>query len=149
MVDVRLSFEWQGLEGVREDISRIQDALEPPSLTESLGVGADIFVEEARGFAPKLTGALAASIDKNREADGWGWIVSPFANQQGEVFLYAATQETGQIHEGNMKFLGRDGWVSPAMVDIPGTGYMQKAFAAGEAPAAEAIKEEIKTKMAI
>lgn len=149
MVDVNISFEWQGLEGVREDINRIKGALEPPSLTESLGIGADIFVEEARGFAPKLTGALSESIGKNRERDGWGWVVSPFANQQGEVFLYAATQETGQIHEGNMKFLGRDGWVSPSMVDIPGTNYMEKAFAAGEAPAAEAIKTEIKTKMAI
>lgn len=149
MVDVRISFEWRGLEGVREDIDHIKGALEPPSLTESLGVGADIFVDEARGFAPKLTGALAASIDKNRESDGWGWVISPFANQQGDVFLYAATQETGQVHTGDMKFLGRDGWVSPKMVTIPGTEYMKKAFEAGESPAAEAIKEEIKTKMAI
>jgi hypothetical protein len=149
MVDVRITFEWQGLEGVRQDIDRIQGALEPPSLTDSLGIGADIFVEEARGFAPRLTGALAESIDKNRETDGWGWVVSPFANQQGEVYLYAATQETGQIHTGNMRFLGRDGWVSPQMVDIPGTGYMQKAFASGETSAAEAIKEEIKIKMAL
>lgn len=148
MAEVRLDFHWDGLDGVKERIDRIRDAISPPSITESLGIGADIFVDEARGFAPKLTGALSESIGKTRDGEGMGWLVSPFANNAGDVYLYAATQEFGGHHEGNpwMTWEGPTGPVWKREVDIPGTEYMQRAFDAGVDPATEAITTDITAK---
>ena len=147
MVSVDISVEFDGLDRVKDDLERVQGAIEPPKLTESLGLGADIYVSAARSFAPKgETLALAASIGKVQIGPA-EWEVSPFVNFPERVYLYAATQETGQVHHpvyaDFMTFQGRAGWVRARSVDIPGTHYMELARGAAEEPAAQRIKEDI------
>lgn len=137
MAEIRISVNFEGLDSVQSDLDRIVRAIEPPSLTESLGVGADVFVVSAFDAAPKETGRLAASMHK--EPDGEGWAISP-----GDV-PYANIQNVGGDNYGNplMKFMGRDGWISTTHVHLVGSHYMDDAFALGHDMAAEAVAQEI------
>jgi hypothetical protein len=137
MAEIRIDVRFEGLDSVTEALDRVQAAIEPPALTESLGVGADVFVDSAFEAAPKLTGALAASMHK--EADGDGWVISP-----GDI-PYANIQNIGGDNYGNplMRFMGRDGWIQTDHVHVPGSHYMDDAFALGVGPAAEAVEQAI------
>jgi hypothetical protein len=137
MAEIRISVNFEGLDSVQSDLDRIVRAIEPPSLTESLGVGADVFVTSAFDAAPKETGRLAASMHK--EPDGEGWAISP-----GDV-PYANIQNVGGDNYGNplMTFMGRDGWISTTHVHLVGSHYMDDAFALGHDMAAEAVAQEI------
>lgn len=139
MAEIRISVNFEGLDSVQSDLDRIVRAIEPPSLTESLGVGADVFVVSAFDAAPKETGRLAASMHK--EPDGEGWAISP-----GDV-PYANIQNVGgeipRSGEADMRFMGRDGWVHLTHVTLVGSHYMDDAFALGHDMAAEAVAQEI------
>lgn len=139
MAEVRFSVTFEGLDSVKDDLDRVQRAIEPPELTASLGIGADVFVESAFDAAPKETGALAASMHK--EPDGEGWAISP-----GDI-VYANIQNIGGDNYGNplMKFMGRDGWITTDHVHVPGSHYMDEAFELGQDMAAEAVEQAIDT----
>lgn len=139
MAEVRFSVTFEGLDSVKDDLDRVQRAIEPPELTASLGIGADVFVESAFDAAPKETGALAASMHK--EPDGDGWAISP-----GDI-VYANIQNIGGDNYGNplMKFMGRDGWITTDHVHVPGSHYMDEAFELGQDMAAEAVEQAIDT----
>jgi hypothetical protein len=149
MVDIRIDIDVDTSK-VAEMVARTEAAITPPSLTESLGVGADVIVDAARQFAPKKTGALSDSIGKTE--DGVGWEISPFANAGGNSYLYAATQETGQTHYPTsgpfMVFEGnRGGPVFAREVTIPGTHYMELARVTAAQEAVVLIKEDIDAKI--
>lgn len=137
MAELRIDVVFEGLDSVKDDLDRVQRAIEPPQLTASLGIGADVFVQSAFDAAPKLTGRLASSMHK--EPDGDGWVISP-----GDV-PYANIQNVGGDNYGNplMTFLGRDGWISLTHVHIVGSHYMSDAFDFGQDMAAEAVEQAI------
>ncbi len=137
MAEVRIDVNFEGLDSVKADLDRIQAAIEPPGITAALGLGADVFVDSAFEAAPKETGALAASMHK--EPDGDGWAISP-----GDI-VYANIQNVGGDNYGNplMKFMGRDGWITTDHVHVPGSHYMDDAFALGQDLAAEAVEQAI------
>jgi hypothetical protein len=137
MAELRIDVVFEGLDSVKDDLDRIQRAIEPPQLTASLGIGADVFVQSAFDAAPKETGALAASMHK--ELDGDGWAISP-----GDI-VYANIQNVGGDIYGNplMKFMGRDGWITTEHVHIVGSHYMDDAFELGQDMAAEAVEQAI------
>ena len=142
MAEVRISVEFEGLDRVKEAVRRIQDAIEPPSLPESLGAGADVFVESMRAMAPRRTGRLASSIDKHRDGDGW--------TITGNT-VYNNIQNKGGVNiprNGPFMHFQIDGrWIMAREVHIPATHYVQRAFDAGVGPAAEAAKAEINRKI--
>jgi hypothetical protein len=137
MAEIRIDVRFEGLDSVQTDLDRIQAAIEPPGITALLSDGADVFVDSAFEAAPKLTGALAASMHK--EVDGDGWAISP-----GDI-VYANIQNVGGDNYGNpmMKFLGRDGWIQTDHVHVPGSLYMDDAFELGREPAAEAVEQAL------
>jgi len=137
MAEVRIDVSFEGLDSVQADLDRIQAAIEPPGITALLSDGADVFVDSAFEAAPKLTGALAASMHK--EPDGDGWVISP-----GDI-VYANIQNIGGDNYGNplMKFMGRDGWITTDHVHVPGSHYMDEAFALGQDLATEAVEQAL------
>lgn len=145
MADVRIDVRYDGIERVQESIDRFLDAIKPPSLTESVGKGADEFVTSLQDAAPVKSGELRGSIDK--------FEVSPTKFQIGpRGVIYAAIQNHGgTVHSsrpgGYLKISDSDFPEYVKSVRIPGTHYMDKGFDAGLEPAAEAVKADIIAKI--
>lgn len=139
MPDVVITGHIEGLGAAEAEVDRVKAALLPPLITESMGLGADIFADFAREFAPKLTGRLAGSIDKHETS------ATSFAIHPGVDVIYAGVQEDGGIHHGNpLMVFELDGRVVRARtVVIPGTHYMAQAFEAGREPAIETVKQSV------
>jgi hypothetical protein len=153
---VRITWEWDGLESVKDKIQKIESALQPPGLTETMGQGADVFVSAAKQTAPTRSGALRSSIGKvEAEGDGAGWETGPQAGTENErgtdVMRYAKVQEDGMTINAKkdfMTFLGYDeAWHRKASVTIPPQKYMARAFAEGKDGAVAAVKQELDKKI--
>jgi hypothetical protein len=163
MADARVSWEFDGLQRVKDKLEKIEQALEPEQLSPIMGKGADMFVGYSRehvGMGP--SGALHNSIDKTELSDS-GWAISPYvgneSNERGtDAAVYASTQEFGAIHYasdisdigmvGYMRFKGYFGtWVQAEEVNIPGSHYMEKGFQDGQYPAVEVVKQEFDKKV--
>jgi hypothetical protein len=144
VTEVHVTVEINGVDGVTEAVGRIRDAIQPPSLTDSLGKGADVFVAAGQESAPSKTGALRESIEKQPDGDE-AWTIGP--NMEGDTHLYAKVQEEGGVHTpqsaSSLVFVD-DGkvWFVKS-VTIPGTGYMEKAFEEGVSEAAQVVKDAI------
>lgn len=143
MGEFRINFEVKGLGEVEAMLDRVERALTPPSFTESLGEGADVFVRGAQDRAPFDTGKLKNSIDKRPEGDT-SWVVAP-----GEdlIPIYAAPQEFGaHAHgDGYMTFKYKGRWVRKK--EIPAHPYMRPTFTEDSEAAARAVFEDIKRKI--
>lgn len=141
MVTVRLNVDLD-TEGVERALRRVRDALEPPSLTESTGAGADAFVDAARIAAPKRSGALAASISKTHELDA-AWSIGP----DTDAIDYAVIQNFGGVifpkFANALRFEINGRVIFAKHVRIPGTHYMETAFEAGVEPATRAVAQAI------
>lgn len=146
MAEVRIDIRYDGLDRVQDSIDQFLDAIKPPSLTESVSKGADVFVTSLKDAAPVKSGTLRDSIDK--------FEVGPTKFQIGpRGVIYAAIQNHGgTVHSSRpggylMISDNPDGPVYVKSVRIPGSHYMVKGFEAGIEPAAEAVKVDIITKI--
>lgn len=141
MANVRIDIRYVGKDRVQESIENVLNAIQPPSLTESVGKGADEFVKAVQDAAPVKSGALRSSIDKVAVDDN-KFQIGP----RGVV--YAAMQNYGgDVHSnrpgGYMGPIPGDGPQYIKDARIPATDYMNKGFATGMVPAAEAVKTSI------
>lgn len=142
MGDIKIKVKIKGKEQVKKALEKAEKALEPESLGDSLGKGADVFVEAVKKTAPKKTGALAGSVDKEKQGQT-AWKVSPDK-------VYALIQDQGGTIHGNpwLVFPGSGGeTVFARQVTIKGQGYMEKAFREGEQKAVDAVAEDLFKKM--
>lgn len=155
MADVRVSWEWDGKDEVQRHLKKVEDALSPPGITESLSRGADTFVEAARGHAPVKSGALRNAIDK-KEVSGTEFEISPWvnpgANDRGtSTSAYAVTQEDGmEIHakeQPYMTFFWNGQWHRRTSVNVPGTHYMEEGFTEAAPGAARQVIEDVQRKI--
>lgn len=151
MASVRIEWAWDGLESAIERIEKIERALQPPELTETMGKGADMFVGYSKDHAPKKSGALANSIGKT-QIGASDWAISPYVdpgeNDAGtSVIEYAGTQESGSTHGPRyadyLVFQGDRGWVYAKEVTIPATHFMELGFLEGQQYAVGVVKQEI------
>lgn len=122
-------------------------AVKPPSLTSSAGQGADVIKERMRDYTPVQTGYLAASIDKQLSG-ATEYEIGPSLAFEVE---YAAHQNFGgpSIGDYYMAFdwQGRQFYIHE--VDIPGTEYVAKGFAAGAEEAKAKTIESVRADMGI
>lgn len=151
MADLNISYEWEGLDGVKDAVQKVADAVEPPNLTASLGDGAEVFLLAIVDQAPVDTGALVESVRKWPESPT-AWATGPDTDE----IPYAFIQEYGgTIFPKPGNTLGKDGqgllvwndgghWFSAKSVTIPALRYMETAFVAGEAEAAAAVAESVR-----
>ena len=122
------------------------DAVTPPSLTESLGDGADAFVDALRAAAPVRTGRLAASMDKTPDGDD-AWLVGPdqnipyarIQNSGGDIYPHLPRQFLRFVIDGKVIFARH--------VYIPGTHYMETGFELGRGPAIENVLAGVDRKL--
>lgn len=128
------------MEEAAAELERAKAALEPPSLTESMGKGADVFVEYMKASVPKDTGRLESVIDK-RLGDQNSWVIGPVLGSREET-PYANIQNEGGTNVGNYYMILPSG-ARFHTVTIPGTQYVQKALDAGREEAIEAVKEAV------
>lgn len=145
MADIRIDIRYDGLDRVKESVDRVLDAIQPPSLTESVAKGADEFVKTTQAAAPIRSGKLRASIDKT-ETGPTSFDIGPHG------LVYAAMQNYGgDVHStrpgGYMKIDDARGPTFLKDARIPGTHYMDKGFAAGVEPAVEAVKAAVAEKI--
>jgi hypothetical protein len=151
MADIRLNVSFD-TDDVQSMLDRALNAIQPPALTESLGLGADVFVAAERETVPvgtddwdKHQGQLRDSIEKTQDGDGW--IVAPGGESDG--ILYAGTQNFGATMNAKtpfgMRFMIGPVWHVRQTVTIPAQDYVQKAFDAGEDEAAAAVIESIQS----
>jgi hypothetical protein len=163
MADARVSWEFDGLQNVKDKIAKIERALEPEELSPIMDKGAQMFVNYAReGLNDHVrSGALRDSIDRARVGP-LSWIISPYVNDEENdrgtpAHVYAETQESGATlhakslpdvlshvdYTPTMKFLGYFGrWVEVEEVTIPAVEYMRYGFEVGKTPAVEVVKQE-------
>lgn len=136
MAEIRIEADWEGLGDVQDMLKRVEHVLEPPGLTEVLGLGADAFVESMKATAPVKTGALRDSIDKH--VDGEGWLIT------GNT-VYNNIQNSGGDNYGNplMVFQIEGRTIFAPHVHIPGTHYVELGFEAGREPAVAATEEAV------
>ncbi len=139
MANVKIRITQKGLAGVLRAVKRVEDALQPPSITESVGKGADVFVEGAQARAPKEDGQLSRSISK-RPDDGYSWIVAPDT-------IYAGVQEFGATirpkRADSLAIPGAGGPVFVKEVTIPASPYMGPTFQQDQSLAVRAVKDAI------
>lgn len=144
MAEIRIEATFEGLQDVKDAVNRIASALEPDSLTESVGDGAAVFVETMRTAAPMKTGRLRDSIDK--------YLVGESAYVITGNTVYNNIQNQGGTNHpqnGPYMWLPADGQFARATtsVTIPATHYVERAFLEGIAPATEAVSESIARKI--
>ena len=143
MAEISLKIDVEGLEGALNELRRVRDALEPPSLTESVGDGADVFVLGARARAPHLSGELAASIDKQLDG-GTTWTIAPST-------IYAGVQEFGATIDAQdaraLAFVDDGILHFASVVHIPPSPYMTPTFLEDQAAATEAVEMSIRRKI--
>lgn len=159
MADVRVSWTWDGKDDVQKHLKKVEDALSPPGITESLSRGADTIVDAVREHTPVKTGALRNSIGKKPQGDlefDISPYVNPTENDRGySTVLYAEIQEAGgaidakdgYMGDGYMHFQWNGGWVRRKSVTLTGTHYMEDGFAEGAPQAARQVIEEVKKKI--
>lgn len=140
MVTVKLTVRQKGLASVLRAVKRVEDALQPPSITESVGDGADVFVEGARARAPRRSGRLASSIDKTPDTPT-SWII-------GSDLIYAGVQEFGATirpaTSPTLVYQGTNGITYfDKVVRIPSQPYMRPTFDLDQAEAVAAVKSDI------
>lgn len=140
MATIRVDLSYQGKDRVLAAVEGVQDAISPPLLTESLGLGAREFESAAQDAAPVESGRLRSSI-LAVPVDEKTWEVGP------RGLVYAAMQHYGgdvqPVTKQFMHFIGANGPVFLKHARIPGTHYMTVGFERGLAPAEEAIKADI------
>lgn len=138
MAEIRIEADWEGLGDVQDMLKRVEHVLEPPGLTEVLGVGADVFVDTAAETAPKRSGDLARSMHKDNDGDGW--LIAPNT-------VYANIQNKGgdnyAVNGAPMVFQIDGKTIFTEHVHVPGSHYMQDAFELGRGPAAEAVAQAV------
>lgn len=138
MAQVRVTVTADLAEALR-DLARVQRALLPPSITRSVGEGADVFVRGARRRAPRRSGRLAASINKT-PAGPYAWDIAPDT-------IYAGVQEFGAhiepVTADALVFEGSGGLVFTDEVDIPASPYMGPTFVADTSEAVRAVERAI------
>jgi hypothetical protein len=130
---------------IERTLARVRDALEPPSLTQSVGEGADEFVDAARAAAPVRSGRLRESIDKTL-IGSVSWSVGPDLG-----LPYARIQEHGgHIYPRfaqALRFEIAGQVIFAKHVYIPGTHYMERGFDTGLAPAIAAVEAAVDRKI--
>lgn len=133
MAEIRLDLDLRGLDDVQSMLNRATQAIEPPLLTESVKLGAEIFLAAAEAAAPvgdsargdHHPGDLRGSMHMHEDGPT-AYVVAPMT-------VYANVQNRGGVNH-----------VKPGTyVRIKAQHYMQKAFTAGEDAAAEAVIEAI------
>lgn len=138
MATVDIDVKVNGKDSVEGVLDRVINALEPAQLGESVGKGADVFVETVRAAAPKKTGRLSGSVDK-REAGDATFHVGPHGQS------YFPVQESGAfISPGHL--MGPLPAPYPTYIRsarVPAKNFMQAGFAAGVESAKTAIEESI------
>jgi hypothetical protein len=162
MVDARVSWEFDGLQEVKDNIAKIERALEPEELSPIMDKGAQMFVGYSReGLNDHVrSGALYESIDRE-QVGPLSWIISPYVggaeNDRGTpTHVYAETQESGATLHAKalpdvlshvdytpmMRFLGYFGhWVEVEEVTIQPVEYMRYGFEVGREPAFQVVKQ--------
>lgn len=147
MAGISIQVNIDGLPEITAKLDNAQRALEPPSLTESMATGADIFVDLYKEFAPVETGTLAGVMNK-RPGDGpASWVIGPVDGNR-EITPYANIQDEGGTNIGNYYMVLPTGQRFHT-ITIPGTNYAADAFALGRDPAIEVVKEEVIAKMGL
>lgn len=135
----------EGLDVLQARLAQVAAAVQPPVLTEALGVAADVFVVALRANAPVGSsddgdthpGQLRDSIEK--ESGGpLTWTVGP----TGDALNYAGTVEHGRTIEasGFMEFLSNGVLFKAHTVHIPAHPFIEPAALAAEVPAFEAFE---------
>lgn len=144
MAGVRIEVNVDGLRA-HEKLDAAIRALEPPSLTESMGVGADVFVEYMKEFVPVESGELESVIDKRPGEGATEWVIGPVHGSR-ETTPYANIQDEGGTNVGNYYMVLETGQRYHT-VSIPGTNYVMNAFEAGREEAIEVVKAEVLSKI--
>lgn len=135
MADIRIT-----VDSVMGDaLDKVERALSPPSITESVGDGADVFVEGARRRAPHRSGRLAASIGKTQ--------VDPFTFEIAPDTIYAGIQEFGGTIHSKPLMVFQDGphLIHVEVVHLRPHPYMRPTFAEDTPKAVEAVRQSIES----
>lgn len=146
---MKLTGSIEGLDTVVARLARVAAVVEPPLLTEFLGVAAEVIAAAIRAAAPvgsaddgdKHPGLLRDSIAAY--PDGAHWAVGVV----GEAAVYAAVQEHGrQINASSdpfMEFLSNGVVYRAKTVHIPAHPFFYTAAESAEAPALAALEEAL------
>jgi bacteriophage HK97-gp10 putative tail-component len=139
--EIKITLKVKGKEELKKVLQRMEDAVSPKGLDESVQKGAEVFVEVLKEVAPKETGALAGSVDsvKKEEAD---YSIGP--NK-----IYDRIQDLGGTIHGNpfLVWEGEEGLIFARSVTIPAQHYMLRAFEEGKDAAAAAVIEDVISKL--
>lgn len=144
MAEVRISANVDAFQA-HEKLDRAIRALEPPSLTESMGAGADIFVDEMKARVPVDTGKLQSVITKEQNVGAVGWEIGPLDGSYAET-PYANIQDEGGTNYGK-PYMILPGGYRYHEVTIPGTHYVMEAFNLAKEEAIEVVKAEVLAKI--
>jgi hypothetical protein len=142
MAEVRIDVNIEGLRDAENEIDRVERALEPPSITESMGTGADILVSSIKQFVPVESGALQGTIDK-REVSPFEYSIGPKGSLR-----YANIQNEGGTNVGH-PFMILPGGRPVREITIRGSEYMTKGFEAGKEEAVAAVKAAVEAKIGL
>lgn len=125
----------------KDKVDKVYDALTPLSLTESMGDGADVFVDRMREFAPHDTGYLEGSIDK-KLIGPTEWEIGPEINYP---VIYAALQNFGGVIEKSyyMTFEYQGRHYHTKAVSVQGSEYVSQGFISGREEAIETVVTEV------
>lgn len=121
-------------EAVEVALSELAAVLNPTSMLEIMGFGADAFIEAIKNAAPKDTGALAASVTKSITGV-LGWAIGPDTDAIPYAFIQNFGGDIYPKNGGFLRFQIGGEVIFARHVHIPGTHYMDTAFSEGEGAA--------------
>lgn len=143
MAEVRINANVDAFRA-HEKLDQAIRALEPPSLTESMGAGADILVDAMKSTVPVDSGKLQSVITK-QQMGATGWEIGPLDGSYAET-PYANIQDEGGTNFGR-PYMVLPGGAHVHEVTIPGTHYVIRAFDIGKGEAVQVVKAEVLAKI--
>lgn len=141
MAEIHIELKVNGKQELDQVLRRMEQALSPDGLDESVKKGADVFVEVLKDVAPKETGRLSGSVDAVKK-DNADYSIGPDV-------VYDRIQDLGGTIHGNpfLVWEGEEGLIFAKKVTIPAQHYMLRAFEEGKGPAAAAVIEDVISKL--